>query len=592
MKQKRYKILSLLALSCGYVQARQILTTLPAYYAPYHYRLARYDDDCKDWYFDIQGTGYYRSADQAFSDCDGTCKVPFSTLLFGASDFTLAQAFAESEVGTALATNPFVTISTLTPRFDYNEHGAVFGFDVGGKFSCEKRWHAGFRARLPIREINVQEVCGGAAGGNDLVGETLSDVFRQRQETITVNDIVSGSNTVFAARLDFLTALQRIAFTTTGGTEPMVFYNDPAVGNRIGIAHQDVSGNISAGAGSLPTNNPIVAVIESTNGTVPESVRWGDVNTAITGVVGANGEGLVNLQRGRFAGDINYAPGLGTSTAAQSRLFVVPTVNDSGPNIAQTTSGSRTIQNAITTAILNLDESVTSIFELAGFDFCDGRTKGLGDLDLEFYIGYDWGCKRPAYTDFTIGMRAPTGKRICDCLKVLQQPLGNNGHTEVRIGYQMGWDATRWVKLKGDIFYSWVLKRTENIPAAFRGATIKNLGPCVPAQVSWEYIFANLDATFFTSECCGFDFGYQLYHKRCDTIDFCQTTATDLAGRTNQPLDASVAARLTEQTQHKLRAEFFLATGACEIFTGYDYAVAGKNAPVDSDFYLGMKVAF
>lgn len=600
MKYVINRILSLcLLLSCGYGYGREILTTLPLYYAPYHFPLNPYQDD-KDWYVNLRGSAYYRSADDAFSNCDSTCKVPFTTLIFGKSDFTLADAFTDSSVDNALPLNPFVTISTLTPRFDYNEKGAMFEMTGGAKFGCEKKWHAGARARLPIREIDVQEVCGNE--GNDLIGVTLSDVYRQRQESIKIasgpDAGAENTNLVWAARLDFLSHILQIALNNDGTPEPMVFYNNPAEnGGRITIAGENVSDNILAAATPpFLTNTPMVAVIDSANGSIPESVRWGDVNSNITGVVAPDGSGLSNLQRGRFAGDVAYYTPLSTNVPAQSKLFVVPTINDTnntgGYTAALQTPGATTIQSQINAAIENLDTSVEAFIQESGLDFCDGRSKGLGDLDLELYAGYDWDFCHPLYTDLILGFRFPTGDKVCDCKQVLKQPTGNGGHYEVRTGFQGGVDVTRWFKVRGDFFYAWVLNGTESIPATFQGATIKNIGPCVPAKIHWGYLFANLDATFFANDCCGFNIGYQVYHKGCDHVQFCQATATDLAGRPNQPLDASVAQMLTNRTQHKILAEFFLSTSSCEFFTGYDYAVAGKNAPVDSDFYLGIKVAF
>lgn len=589
MKKNILSILALFLIMNTQVYGRTILTTLPLYYAPYHYPLDYFQDD-KNWYVDIRGGAYYRSANQAFSDCEGTCKVPFSTLIFGVPDFTIAETFTDATISpTEFPGNPFVSIATLSPRFDYREHGAVFGVCGGARFGCEERWHAGARARLPIREIDVKEICGGSAEASDLTGESLAAVYQQRQET---NDFAGSenSNTVFAARLDFLSALNRVAVTATGSSVPMVIYSDPDNSGHISIAAVDATGQ-QPSVGPLQTNQPPVAVIDSTNGSVPTSVRWGNLNSSITGVVAANGSGLTNLERGRFASDVTYTP-LGANTPAQRQLFVVPTINDSGASAGQMTAGSRQIQNAINAAILSIDTSVEAFLLTTSLNFCDGRTKGLGDLDLELYFGRDWCECRPFFTDITVGFRFPTADRICDCRNILQQPLGDNGHYQARVGAQMGWDATSWVKLRGDFFYAWVLRRCEQVPASFRGALVRNFGPCVPAEVSWQYLFANADVTFFASDCCGFNIGYQVYHKRKDHIDFLQSTATDFAGRPNQPLSDCVAELLTEQTQHKILAEFFLATNYCELFTGYDYAVAGKNAPVDTDFYLGMRVNF
>lgn len=572
-------------LSGASLLARTIMTPLPEYFSPYHYYgYYPYDmntDKC--WYIDIWGEGYFRNANDAFGNCGEREHIPFTQLIFGQPSFTVAQAFADASVDLALPLNPFVAISTITPRFDYKERGAFFHTQMGMQF-CDERLHIGWRARLPIRDIEVEEIC----ADNNLIGETLNEVFALRQEDISVDGTL-GSNTAWAARLDFLSAINRIAVTTTGGSDPMVIYNDPQNQNRLSIGGQDVSSGVPA-AGPVPTNVPIVAVIESDNGALPQSVRWANVNTSITGVVAADGSGLANLQRGRFASDINYAS-LGGSQPAQSRLFVVPTVDDSGAAIGSTTGGSNQILAAILAAENNLAESVTEFFDQVGLDFCDGRSKGLGDLDLELYLGYIWGCNRRWWNETQFGVRFPTSDKLCNCLHVLKQPLGNDGHFEVRVGETIGWDAHDRVKLKLWGTYNWVLSKTEQIAAPFAGATVKNIGPCIPAKVKWDYFLGTFDITFFASDCCGFMAQYEAYHKRCDRVALCQDTAIDFAGRV-EPLDTSVITNNTSRTSHKIRTEFFLRTYDCEIYTGYDYTVAGKNISRDTDYYLGLIVHF
>ena len=132
----------------------------------------------------------------------------------------------------------------------------------------------------------------------------------------------------------------------------------------------------------------------------------------------------------------------------------------------------------------------------------------------------------------------------------------------------------------------------ENIAAPFKGATVKNIGPCIGADLSWNYLLANLDFTMLASDCCGFDIGYEVYSKQCDRIRLCSKTATDLIGRTNQALDASVASRGTNVTSHKIRVEYFMSASKCEFFIGFDQVVAGKNALRETDLYFGMNVKF
>ncbi len=69
----------------------------------------------------------------------------------------------------------------------------------------------GLRARLPIRDTEVSELC----SSSNITGEDLSDVFQTRLETIggtgdTTNPGPVQTNTVYAARLDFLSAINRM----------------------------------------------------------------------------------------------------------------------------------------------------------------------------------------------------------------------------------------------------------------------------------------------------------------------------------------------------------------------------------------------
>lgn len=589
MKRLLLKTLTLAGCAWGAVCAREIRTPLEVYFAPYHHPVDIYNcDDCCVC-VDVWGSAYAKVADDAWGNCGSREKVPFTQLIFGKADFRVAEAFPNATVGTALPNNPWVSISTITPRFEYQERGALFGFQIGSTF-CNNVWRYGLRARLPIRDIQVNEVCGGEAGGNDLIGETLTDVFQTRQETIEVG-AANATNSAWAARLDFLSAINRLALDEDGNPDPMVTY--PAT--SITIAEENIGDGIPAATVVLPSNAPMVAVIKRDDGTMPEGSRWANINTTITGVVQGDGSGLANNQRGRVASDIAYAA-LGASVPAQSQLFVVPTVADTtsgGEIIANTTIGSNQILAAITTALGDLDDSLETFFEQTGIDFCDGRTKGLGDLDVELYLGRDLGCSGRWWEETQLGFRCPTGERVCDCKKVIKQPGGNNGHLEIRIGETIGWMPHDRVKLKLWVSYSWALSRAENIAAPFRGATVKNLGPCINGDVKWDFFLGTFDITFMATDCCGFDIGYEGYHKRCDQISLCQDTATDLAGRTDQPLDVSVITNQTERTSHKIRSEFFMNRGGvCELYTGYTYTVAGKNITRDTDYYLGIRVGF
>jgi hypothetical protein len=269
-------------------------------------------------------------------------------------------------------------------------------------------------------------------------------------------------------------------------------------------------------------------------------------------------------------------------------LWIVPTLTDQ--NLLST--GALAIQAAINLAIANLDGSVADFLFENGIDFCDGRNQGLGDFDLELYLGRNWGCDQEYWTDLMFGVTFPTGDALCDCKQVLRQPTGNDHHFEIHGGFAAGWDACSWVKLMCDLQGFAVLSHNEKVAAPFKGATVKNIGPCVNADVKWSYLLGHIDLSFFASDCCGFDFGYELYHKGCDNICLCQKTAVEFIDRGEQLLDASVLTKNTNRTAHKLRVGFFSLIGDCEIFGGWSHVVAGKNIGRETDWYMSMSVNF
>ena len=586
------------------VQAREIRTPLPFEYGfmryPIEYTQDREKDDC--WFnWIVRGVGYARDADCAFSTCDGRCKVPWINLLFGSSEFTLAQAFPNAGAGIDFSGNPFAAISTLTPKFDYHEKGAMFIAEVSSEFCrCDTNYRYGLRARLPVRDIQVKDICGlGGSGG--LEGESLGDVFLQRDETIGTEDAppnMEQENFVFAARLDFLSQLLRVAMPP----ENLVHYGT-------GIADPTQIADITVGidTSTVADDNvgvPAIALIRRDDGSAPIAQRWGDravipttvpagtpPSTAITGVVAGDGSGLANNQRGKFNASNNYTP-LSLNVAAQSQLWVVPTLRGGlGADENTMSAGALQIQSEINQAILGLS-TVSDFLTETGLNFCDGRTKGVGDLILEFYLGRNWFSCNQVWTDLVFAVSFPTGDRLCNCLDVLKQPLGNNGHFEIQVGLEGGYDWSERVKFMADFRFSKVLCATERVAAPFVGATLKNIGPCINANVEWWWFLGHFDVTFFANDCCGLDIGYELYHKGCDKICLCPAIATDLLGNANQLLDPAVLRRLTEVTAHKIRLGWFTVINNCEIFAGWSNVIAGKNAPVETDWYLSMAVSF
>ncbi|MCL5436397.1 MAG: hypothetical protein M1549_00780, partial [Candidatus Dependentiae bacterium] len=480
-----------------------------------------------------------------------------------------------------VATNPFVAFSTLSPRFEYSESGAIFMAQVGTTFSCCGDYRVGVRLRLPVRSLLVFDPC----GASDLTGATLDDVWQTRKESIDKNSAPSAmTNTVFAGRLDFLSALvSSVSFPYQGN--PLVVYETATNPTT------EMAGN-AVDVTPVTNNQPIVEVIASSTGAIPTTERWGDYPANGTVPLAGDGSGVMSGSRGRFVHGTDYTS-LSASTLAQSQLFVVPSV-DSGTN--EVVSGANQIMGAVQAAIPNL-QSISDFYQQVGLNFCKSHRTGVGDLDFEFYAGRNWGCRGKWWTDVIFGIRCPTAKQTScstctpSCYPVWM-PTGNDKHLELRLGGAFGVDVRDWVKLFAHGSWSWALAHNERIATPFQGATVKNLGPCMNAKVKWGYWEGDVDASFFANDCCGLDVGYQLYYKSRDKIRLCTTTATDWAGRTGQALDVNVITRNTKQMGHKAKAGFFAIINDCEIDGGWSTTVGGYNMPRETDFYVRFGVSF
>lgn len=591
MKRSIVKIGALISVLPGVclLQGRDMRTPLSVSgpYGYMHYPLHHHDErekKCLNVDVEIFQAMYNRNAYNAF-DCSGErTQVPLSTLMFNQPVFSIAQAFPNSFVGGAIPTNPFVTVSELAPRIDYEEEGMMFGLTLG-MHSKSNRWHYGLRIHLPYREIEMEEQCDSTAtAGGSVDVSNLRAVFATRQETITnaTTPPQTETNEVFAVRLDYLTALNIVAVPA----QPFVIYSDPTSGGVITMAGQNVTGNIPS-AGTVTFEDPSIAVIGSNLGVMPTAQRWGDFTTAISDVVAADGSGVSNGTRARFASDVNYTP-LGTNTPAQGTLFVVPSIDSTSSLI---TSGAQIILDQLNRSLGSLQGSVNDFLVAQGVDFCTTSTMGIGDLDIEFYASHDW--SKRVWTELEFGIRLPTGHKIRNPLQLLLQPLGNNGHVELRGGLIAGFDCTRSLKLKVDAAYTWVLEATEQVAAAFQGATVKNIGPVVPARVKWQYFVGHVDATFLhpRNQSLGCNLGYEFFYKHADQIRYCSPTAADFIGNV-APVDSCLAAARTREIAHKVRSEVFYIAPCCNVFLGFSSVVAGKNVPVETDMHVGLSVYY
>jgi len=373
--------------------------------------------------------------------------------------------------------------------------------------------------------------------------------------------------------------------------------------------------------------------------------------TAVTGALNGDGSGGAVGQTMFFKFGTDYAAGLGTDTDAQAALFVVPRCDtDTNTALPVVNTQANAIRNNVVTAINQFGstfETSIAFLQSQGIDFTRAeRVVGVGDLDTEVYVGYghpeDW------YIDGILGVRFPTGTRPPNATRIYYQPTGNKKHYEIKLMLEGGWHPVEWFAFRLDAAYNHAFKASECRAAPFKQQTspcntsccendcnscntscsssstcnshccksdtnkfpcvncstlfIKNIGPNLCVDVSWDYFVGHLELSFFhpCNQDIGLTIGYEGMYKGKDHVsdDDCDCTttgvftATDLLGNANQPLDLSILEVRSQTATHKLYGELFHRWNFFELFAGASQIVAGENAMRESEAHIGFKLFF
>lgn len=667
MNKRVLKVAALVSIvACGALRATTELRTplsVVKDFGPFHYRLEPVNpDDC--WSWDVFGALYQRRADKAFSNArkaDGSQKfstrdtVSLAEAFFGQETFTGIDAFAHiaGEACPVVVGNPFMSFAKISPVFHYTERGFVAGAHVEYDFGDCSNWYVGARAVLPFKNIRVDRdlSCNKLEEGlEDVMLQVLQRVDPKIEVPINTTlttvpgGVVSGPTTqvatvnnpdgnirsVYAYRLDFLTALRM-----PGTSNSVVDYAAKNDANQdiIKIAGIDVTTDAQAqrvaetkiafftanqGGVGIPAANSSnsfsilypqkatrhVYALRSTDGTLASVQGWifdnttGEVKIAqdappLGGNVEGNGApvGAEDGSRLAFVAGTDYAP-LAGNCDAQSELFIIPNSRGTGEVMPDGAAIGATIDYIIKSSLSSFNTSALGFLESKGIDLCHNqRVSGFGDLDTDLYLGYDF--TECFYGEFAVGARWPTGKKMKDAGLVYYQPTGNNGHFELKAQGDLGWQPTHWAGLHVNASYSHVFSRTEKKAAAFKGATVKNIGPSIDAKVSYGYFVGHFDVTLFHPENCnlGLAVGYELYAKRKDKVTFATAMAKDLNGDL-KPLDETILEKDTNAVSHKIRGEMFHRWNYCELFIGASRAFAGRSVLKETEAHVGIGIYF
>lgn len=539
---------------------------------------------------------------------------PLAALLFGKSVFKAEEAFYGGmlDVEQMAQSNPYISFANISPRLEYSEKGLYAGIEAHRKVGDTRTWRIGARASVPFKVIEVKR------SPDCPLAETLEDVLNVGMPLICPEGVFNLENLpTFAYRLDFLSSLGIPTASSCGlAHNGIIVWGDglstcPETTGITRISCIDITNR----DGQVP---PVLA--EYITSCCPPGVP--PLSTTLSGTLGASGKvtdaGAALIDQGLYQFGfplINYAAGLGQDRQAQSKLWIVP-------NVTSQDEGARAAANAIHEAvqmILNtLDyqnkDSAEYFLAQKGIFFNNSRTQGVGDLYTELYAGYHPD-ERNWYSDMIVGIKFPTGGKHVDPSRTLFVPTGNNGHAEVSFGGEAGWQPRRWFAMRAYLAGVHVCTETERRAVAFKGATIKNVGPAIDVAVNYNYVTSRFEFTFYHpyTPDLGCAVGYELFARgkdhvccsspRCplDTSCGCQSPtskivdnkAYDLLGFLRE-IDCKLYGCGTSSLTHKLTGDIFYrcCNGYFDLFGGGSYVIAGRYAMKETEAHIGVAINF
>jgi hypothetical protein len=553
----------------------------------------------RKWNIHLWAGAFSRTADRAFFDSCNPDKITrdtatlsqlfFDKQVFRGENIFVGGTFAGAPTATQVlvnSINPFLAFARIMPKFDYNEQGADMGIDFARYVGRDNRWHVGGRVNIPFKIIEIEQ------DSNYTLQETLDDVFVTRVVDIQTN--AAPGQIEYAMRFDFLSTL---VFNTTAipsganNPRPVVVYSDsgtPAA--NITLVGQQLCFPNSGSAANDTVPAAYATKIDTGDIPLPPFRRQPSEVTAALGPDGQGTNGDVLF----FETGVDYAGNLQNDRNAQGTLFITPRSNAAGNLEVASATILTQVQNLINADLL-ISEPVSVFFtnnniNLAAYE----RIVGIGDLATEIYggIGHydDW------YVDGIFGIQFPTGKRQPTSNRLYYKPTGNNGHVEIKLGIDAGWKPRRWFAFEIDAAFFHACKRSEKRAAPFTGATVINIGPEIDMNVSWNYFVLRTDFSFFhpRNSDLGFVLGYELFAKGNDHVSTQddQTTATDLLGRTNQPLAPCNYEKNSNSFSNKLRGQIFHRWNYFELFGGGSQMVSGRCIMKETEGHIGFAIYF
>jgi hypothetical protein len=540
----------------------------------------------------------------------GTSTHELTSLIFNSSDFRISQAFPDSHVP---HTTEFYNSLLRTAHIHTKAQRSETTAHVSAEWSYpvyEENGRFGVRVKVPFKRIEMRRLDqSGVRGGAD-----LQDV-RAIQPVVAETDSPDYSPAVQSEmmRMDFAESLvqssdrnsvldfsgvakvggKQVASSETNPSETAaqrlaVIKSPPGLIPRAPVAKSNVAKVLSDN--SMPT----------TYSTLPAdgSASYGKVYTF------SDTSGFYN---GLLDGNASDVKTRQANQAVKETLWLIPFGHETeAGKMSKTVKG---VEFGSPMRILqDLSEQVTeNVYEWLhdrGYHFESDAKSGIGDASIEFFYQQDF--SSDLHAEARVGLGVPTGRDKEYYKNPYQVRLGNGGHWEVYFGGSAGWRPLSSLCFSADGNIAFVLNETETRCATYKGATVKNIGAKIDADIGWRYATLSLDCTMFHPESDSFSgvVGYQLYWKGRDDVSFKSTKAQSWLGKNYNgttgvfdeylvDLDHTVLAKNTNSLGHQVRAEASLRVGSyCELFAGGGYMFAGRYVPKNIDCYCGVNLTF
>lgn len=653
MNRNVLRLLALgLALSAGAVSATEIRSPLMCEQGPLRHILQKEGNkESSEW--ETWSSGYRREAHTAFKE-HGVKTQSLASLVFNKDNFKMSEIFPNCKVPLVSQNyNPFLRTARLVPNIRYSEQG----FAVGAQWSTEGfggRW--GVRGSISFRSIeqeSLQDIYGNGTRVEDLkittlprvldvVGGVAQGVGLHQQEGVTAlrYDLAEAAFQD-STRKSYITAdPYPWNATIATGNPPIEFQlagNSEMTLDPSGGAADTFDYAIVYSPGLPPRPPAIGGFMNKAN---EQEVRDQFQPLPLTASDLQGGNVMYYIPRnGAAAGTLSLAPYLNfimpefsTSPVQdlayqemKENLWLVQSIDRpagggapgegaNAPSLLET-DYNRYVQESL---VVGLEDWL----EERGCKFEDARRAGMGDTPIEAFYQYNFA--EELMGELVLGVRIPTGTSANYESNPLLVKTGNGGHTELKFGAMLVWQAWEKISIKADLSYSLALKAREQLSASFVGANIKNIGPRADADVSWGYLVGHLDFNFMHPQTDSYNcvIGYELYLKGKNTVKFRQAAVESWLGGTidttsitqgggpaavgNEPvngtysvsanpqaLNNALAAQNTNSIGHKIRFESSIRFNEwVEASLGGSFTFAGQNLPRETDAHAGLHLNF